>query len=105
MDLYTMVSRSKKGTIIIKNNLPTWIVSKEDNYTSEANTITKALPIFRKATMEELNSVKFPDEVTVEAPSAEKPKDIPKTTETLKEETKPLEDNKALNDPEKTKAT
>lgn len=119
-DLYTMISRSKKGTVIIKNNLPDWIASKRDDYTSEYNTIAKALPIFRKATLEELNNTKFPEEPKLTPPKVDKGSESkePENKESeaghteepslepteLTDDKAPIKDNKKENIPEQQKA-
>lgn len=98
-DLYTMGSRSKQGTIIIRNNLPDYIINSEDSYTYISDIISKALDEFKKPRLEELDNVKFPTTLKITEPKeVEESKKVeePKEVEESKEDT-PIIDNSALN--------
>lgn len=58
-DLYTMITRSRKGSIIIDNSLSENIAgNKQENYTTDAITLNpQSISEFTKAKLDELNSM------------------------------------------------
>ena len=88
-DLYTMITRSRKGSIIIDNGLSENIAgNKQENYTTDAITLNpQSISEFTKAKLDELNSMDLT------------PRNL---TQDKKEETsqEPLEINKPIEVPQ-----
>lgn len=96
-DLYTMISRSRKGSILInKPNLQKHIRNVQDDFTGETTSVKKATEEFRKIRLQQINEAL--EAVKPEAKEPEgKPKKEPKeaekpTTDPTKEPEKKLEE-------------
>lgn len=101
-ELYTMISRSKKGTILIDKGLSKFVANVEDEFTGVSSAIKNAVETFRNNRLQQIEqalSKITPEEVTLETKKEEKPPVVPDDkikgtdvkVEDLKEETEPEE--------------
>jgi hypothetical protein len=54
-DLYTMISRSRKGTILIDNGLSKVVKNLQDEFTGESSSIKQAINEFRQKRLSQID--------------------------------------------------
>ncbi len=107
-DLYTMISRSRKGTILIDRGLSNLVSNIEDEFTGESTSIKSATEKFRQTRLQQIEQALAgiePEEEEQEdwAEESEPSTNIDgtkTTTEQLEDETSSSEDNESGNEKE-----
>lgn len=91
-DLYTMISRSRKGTILIDNKLSDIVANVEDEFSGESTNIKDAIKEFRIARLKQIEQAlanikpEEPEEATPPPPPTPPPSSTIKGTKTTLEE-------------------
>lgn len=98
-DLYTMISRSRKGTILIDNGLSSIVTNIEDQFTGESSSIKEAVQKFRETRLQQIEQALSTIQSEVEEKPEEKTDDKIKgtnlTIDDIKDEENPSVDNDA----------
>lgn len=108
-DLYTMISRSRKGTILIDNKLSDIVSNIEDEFTGESSNIRAAIEKFRTTRLQQiddaLSKIQPEEEKTEEPPVPPTPDNTIEgtntTTEELEEEENPVQGEQEAREEEK----
>lgn len=108
-DLYTMISRSRKGTILIDNKLSDIVSNIEDEFTGESSNIRAAIEKFRTTRLQQiedaLSKIQPEEEETEEPPVPPTPDNTIEgtntTTEELEEEENPVQGEQEAREEEK----
>lgn len=103
-DLYTMISRSRKGTILIDRGLSNLVANIEDEFTGESTNIKSAIEKFRQTRLQQIEqalaNIEPEQEEEVEEPEEEPTTNIEGTetdTGELVDEEEPSQDNESGN--------
>lgn len=107
-NLYTMISRSRKGTILIDRGLSNFVANIEDEFTGESTSIKSAIQKFRQTRLQQIEQAlaNIEPEQEEEAEESEEPEPsttiegTETTTEQLEDEANPSEDNESGNEEE-----
>lgn len=111
-DLYTMISRSRKGTILIDNKLSDIVSNIEDEFTGESSNIRTAIEKFRTTRLQQIEDAlskiqpeQEEEEKTEEPPVSSTPDNTIEgtntTTEELREEENPVQGEREAREEEK----
>lgn len=110
-DLYTMISRSRQGTILIDNGLSKLVANVEDEFTGESSNIKNAIEKFRTTRLQQIEDAlsKIQPEQEEETPQ---PAPAPSneiegtntTTDELEEETEPVDEGNSAREEEVTES-
>lgn len=107
-DLYTMISRSRKGTVLIDNKLSDVVANVEDEFTGESSNIKAAIEKFRTTRLQQIEQALAniqPEEETEEQPEPPSPDNTIQgtttTTDDLNEEEEPVQGEQEAREQEK----
>lgn len=106
--LYTMISRSRKGTVLIDNKLSDVVANVEDEFTGESSNIKAAIEKFRTTRLQQIEQALAniqPEEETEEQPEPPSPDNTIQgtttTTDDLNEEEEPVQGEQEAREQEK----
>ena len=107
-DLYTMISRSRKGTVLIDNKLSDVVANVEDEFTGESSNIKAAIEKFRTTRLQQIEQALAniqPEQETEEQPEPPSPDNTIQgtttTTDDLNEEEEPVQGEQEAREQEK----
>lgn len=109
-DLYTMISRSRKGTVLIDNKLSDVVANIEDEFTGESSNIKSAIERFRNTRLQQIEqslaSIQPEEEQTQEPPTAPDNtiEGTNTTTDELADEETPVQEEQEAREEEKTES-
>lgn len=107
-DLYTMISRSRKGTVLIDNKLSDVVANVEDEFTGESSNIKAAIEKFRTTRLQQIEQALAniqPEQEIEEQPEPPSPDNTIQgtttTTDDLNEEEEPVQGEQESREQEK----